>query len=319
MLDSFFYISKKELLHRVDQESVWRQILGSVKVGDWVLNPFRPDKNKGSCKLHWMEGTLRLIDFADKSCSGFDCIEGYKRMNPNLSWTEICTNLLNLNVSLVVSSYKILPGLTKEETKFECFYREWQNRDLEYWFKRGVEQWQLDRKETLVRPIEGFIKHSKPKVEKHFGDLSFAYHFDSRVKIYFPEREKPRFIGNAKQGDLWHLKKGSDILVIQKSHKDLLVLDGLSNCDIVAVQSEQSIISPDILFEWESYYSKIFIWFDADDAGQKGANLLKSKFLYTPCTILNTPPELDAKDASDIIYKYGSEHLKNFIKKEIKI
>jgi len=313
-LNEFYHISRKELFSRIDQLNVWRQIVGHVNVEEWFLNPFRNDTRKGSCCLIWTGDTLRLKDFAHPETSGLDCIAGYMKYYPHLSWNQVCANLLSLNVSLVASSYKILPGLTKEETKFECFYRDWQDRDLEYWIKRGVEQWQLDRKETLVRPIEGFIKHSEPKLERYFGDLAFAYHFDSRVKIYFPNREKPRFIGNAKQGDLWHLRKGSDMLVIQKSHKDLLVLDGLSEYDIAAVQSEQSVISPEVMFEWESYYSKVFIWYDPDDAGQNGANKLKEKFLYTDVELITSE---GGKDLDEMYLSHGEKFCLTFIKNNL--
>jgi hypothetical protein len=314
ILNEFYYISRKELFSRIDQLNVWRQIVGQIDVEEWFLNPFRNDTRKGSCCLIWTGDTLRLKDFADPTTSGLDCIAGYMKYYPHLSWSQVCTNLLSLNVSLVPSSYKILPGLMKEETKFECFYRDWQERDLEYWFLRGVEQWQLERKETLVKPIEGFIKYSEPKLERYFGDLAFTYHFGSRVKIYFPNRDKPRFIGNAKQGDLWHLRKGSDTLVIQKSHKDLLVLDGLSDCDIAAVQSEQSVISPDVLFEWESFYSKILIWYDPDETGIQGANKIKEKFLYTETEIIKSE---GGKDLDEMYLNHGEKFCLTFIKNNI--
>lgn len=315
MLDSFFYISKKELLHRVDQESVWRQILGSVKVGDWVLNPFRPDRNKGSCKLHWMEGTLRLIDFADKSCSGFDCIEGYKRMNPNLSWTEICTNLLNLSPGLVTSSYKIFPGIKSlSTTTYVPHYREWEQRDIDYWGLRGVSLKQFGG-EFKVLPLNGYLEKKDSYERKvNFNDLCYCYHFDTRYKFYFPERERPRFIGNAKGSDLWTNKRGSDILVIQKAHKDFFVLENLCDYDIVSVQNETPIIPSDVMFEWESYYSKIFIWFDNDEPGVAGANKLKDQFLYTPVELIFSE---GGKDLDEMYLNQGERFCVTFIKNNL--
>ncbi len=297
-------------MSRIDQLQVWRQIVGQVNVGDWFLNPFRSDARKGSCCLRWSGEVLRMKDFADPTTSGLDCIAAYMKYYSNLSWLQVCNNLTNY--VLLPSSYKILPGLMKKEIQFDLFYKDWQDRDLEYWFKRGVKQWQMERKETLVRPIEGFCKHGEISQTVYFRDLAFAYHFGSRVKIYFPQREKPRFIGNAKQGDLWHLKKGSDTLVIQKSHKDLLVLDGLSECDIAAGQNEQTVISSDILFEWESYYSKIFIWYDPDDAGVNGANNLKQKFLYTDVKLITSE---GGKDLDEMYLNQGERFCTEFIKK----
>lgn len=311
MLDEFRYIPYQDLLFKVDQLQIWRYIIGNIEVGDFFLNPFRNDRSKGSCCLYWTGEVLRLKDFAHAETNNMDCIRGYMRMYPNLTWNQVCTNLINLTVpKLTTSSYKILPGIVK--TEYELFYKEWTN-DFNYWKDRGVSLEQLNRKETLVRPINGFIQKGKFTQETHFNDLAFVYHFDTRIKIYFPTRSKPRFVGNAKGTDLWHLKRGSDILVIQKSHKDFLILENLCDYDLLVTQNETPILSSDIMFDLETY-SKVLIWFDPDQAGIEGANRLKNQFIYTPVEIITSS---GGKDLDEMYINHGEKYCLNFIKNNV--
>lgn len=314
-LDSFYYISKKDLMEKLDQEYVWRQILGNVKVGQGVLNPFRNDKNTGSCYLHWMEGTLRLIDFADKTTSGLDCISGYMKCNPNLSWNQVCQNLLNIGKTFPPSSYTALPGLKVKTSsiEYEPLYRNWEDRDIRYWGLRGVNLNQFEG-DFRVKPINGFIQTGDSKIESHFNDLGYVYHFNPRVKFYFPDRNKPRFLGNAKGSDLWHLKRGSDTLVIQKSHKDFFVLENLCEHNILVTQNETPTLGKDVLFDLESYYKKVFIWYDPDEAGIKGAERLRDQFLYTPVETITSE---GGKDLDEMYLNHGERFCLTFIKNNV--
>lgn len=315
MLEEYFYISRKELMSKIDQIKVWESLIGTFEVGKQIINPFRIDNSKGSCMLYWTGDVLRLIDFADRETHGLDCIGAYMKNNPNLHWNKVCSNLLNLtNINLVSSSYRILPGIQKIEIKYELFKIQPTQRHIDYWSKRGVD---LTSEERLVC-IEGFKKiKGEQSNEVVFGDMCFAYLFDSgRVKMYYPERSKPRFEGNANSEDIWIFNRGDSNLIIIKAHKDSLVLKNLCNNNILVTQNEIPIIPLDIMFQIESGHTKIYIWFDNDKPGIEGAEYLKKQFVYIPVETIRCPME-SGKDLDEMYINNGRDYCLNFIKSVI--
>lgn len=287
MIHDYFHYSKDELIHKIDQMIVWSNILGyRAELDVNILNPLREDKTLGSCMLvQDYRGIVNIRDFADKKTSGFDCVTAYRYLNSNKSWSEICTDLLQMSPNKI-SPY-VLPAIKpKVKSKFTPFYREWNQHDLDWWGKREVSLEQLSRRDTLTLPIEGYC-HEKgnKKSEIHFNEQCYCYHFEDRVKFYFPNRSKYRFLGNLKRDDLWKVKGNSD-LIITKAHKDLLVLENCLDLTITHLQAETTFPDEPTLLDWELGFDNILILLDSDEVGKSAAAMLQEQFIYKKPTLL---------------------------------
>lgn len=313
-----YFIGNKEwLLSNIDQLKVWSNIIGfNAKIGEKILNPLRDDKHLGSCYLSEINRSIVIIDHADSKTSGYDCVSAYRYLHPYKKWGEVCSDLLNMaQINIPVSSYRAIPGIKKEQS-FTPIYRDWLDSDLEWWSKRGVRLDQLERYITLTKPVCGYIHKKENKAtEVHFNERCYCYHFGDKIKMYWPDRKKYRFMGNASCNDIWHIKKGYDTLFISKSSKDLLVIENLlPNADITHVQGEiTNHPTTDIIFEWEVVYKNIIILMDQDDAGKKGADLLKSKFLYRTPNVIYVPEEYNLKDIDEVFCKFGKVKSKDLL------
>ena len=312
------YHTRTELLNSINQIDCWGHILGhKVELGQYILNPLRSDTNAGSCYLSEWKGKVVLTDWANYKYSGYDCISAYMALNPHKSWLEVTVALLSIG-----SYQNYVPAVTKRKKTIDLkpIYKDWTESELKWWSDQGVFKEQMDRKDTLIRPIKGYVHKKEGKeMTVYLSEPAYCYHHKGRYKFYFPTRKENRFLGNQTRDDVWFLDRGTPELLICKCQKDMLGIENACDLTLTHVQGE-SYGHPNTLtiYEWELKFSHIYIWFDPDDAGQNGAKLLKSKFLYVPCTIINTPPELEAKDASDILYKYGLKYLTDFLKKETK-
>lgn len=316
--------NKQWLLSQIDQERIWANIIGySFKLGQKILNPLRTDKHVGSCSINWSNKSenLVLLDFADSRTNGFDCITAYQFLHPQKSWDEVCNDLLRIAQAMPTSAYKVVPGLVKQsEVDFVPIYRDWLESDIQWWSKRGVRLDQLERPDTLTLPVSGYIQKKEGKQsEVHFSELCYCYHHLDKFKFYFPNRKSWRFIGNMNKNDVWFLNRMSDILFICKSNKDLLVIENINDSFNLTHVISESTGHPttDIIFEWESIYKKIFILFDNDEAGRRGSELLKSKFLYSDVSILNMSNIYNHKDIDEFFCKEGIHKTKLFFDKLI--
>lgn len=312
------YYTHKDLLAQINQQQVWLNLIGIVQLGQYILNPLRPDSNPGSCYLQEYKGNIILIDWASKQHSGIDCIAAYMRMNPHKKWDEVCNDLLNMGTSK--PSPYVYPGLVKKKSKiigFEPILVEWEPRHKDFLKLRGITRSQVEREETRVWACKGYIlEKEERKIEYHFDELCFAYRHGKRFKLYFPNRDQFRFIGNITQDDIWHLKRGSDTLLIIKSAKDLLVTENLVDFDLSMIQGENFGHPSDVLvFSWECAYKRVILLFDGDESGLKGMERFKDKFLLLSPECKHIPLDLGVKDPDEMYIKWGYEKSKLYLNK----
>lgn len=282
--------TKEKLLDHIDEMAVWTKILGySPKLGHKILSPFRSD-SKPSCVIVSYGGRIVFIDWARGV--RYDAVSAYILLHPGKVWLEVVDDLLSMAIST-----KPVYAEKKVNSLFPI-YRDWDDRDKVFWTKRNIRKKQLDRHTTLVRPSSGFTYGGGET--NHFS-LSYAYHHHDKVKIYFPE-DRPtgsKFLGNMNRDTLWMLQRDSDVLLVSKSHKDMLVLENICPFDLTHVQSETSLPSQNIIDRWSINYKKIFIFFDNDEAGVANAQKLCEKINGHVRTIMLQ----DFKDIDEMVVK----------------
>lgn len=282
--------TKEKLLDHVDEMAVWTKILGyTPKIGQKILSPFRSDSN-ASCVIVSYRGRIIFVDWARGV--RYDVVSAYLLLHPSKKWTEVVDDLLSMAINTKPTYAE------KKISSLFPIYREWNDKDKQFWSKRNIRKKQLDRQSTLVRPSTGFTYNNSET--NHFS-LSYVYHHNDKIKIYFPE-DKPtgiKFLGNMNKDTLWLLDRESDVLLISKSHKDMLVLENICPFNLTHVQSETSLPSQTIIDQWSIKYKKIFIFFDNDETGVLNAQKLCEKIDGHVRTIMLQ----DFKDIDEMIVK----------------
>ncbi len=301
------YHTRQELLDSINQIDVWGLILGHrVELGQYILNPLRSDNKAGSCYLSEWKGKIVLTDWASYKYSGADCIAAYMQLNPSKSWGEVTIDLLRCG-----SYQNYIPSVVKRKKTLDLkpIYREWTETDLKWWSDQGVFKEQMDRKETLVRPIKGYIHKKEGKeMQVHLSEPAYCYHCNGRYKFYFPTRKENRFLGNQTRDDVW-FKEGiqSDVLLISKCAKDFLCLANLVPYSLTHVQGENYGHPSEIaLYEMEVKHSRVILLMDGDSSGIEGMKRLQKRFVYTPCDYYwITEPGL--KDVTEMYKSWGEQ------------
>jgi len=209
----------------------------------------------------------------------------------------------------------------KPESKWVINYikeRSWTITDKKYWLSFRIGKTILD--EFNVRPIEYYtlVKENSNKVENLRCGSKWCYgYFDKNgevYKIYQPFSKKYKFY-KAKsylQG-IDHLKFNKPYLVICSSLKDALCLKGMGyNVEVLAPDSENTIIKPHIIEHLKKKYKKVITLFDNDQAGLEAIEKYKNLYGLHGCVLSMS------KDISDAIKNYGLNEVHAILKPLLK-
>lgn len=185
--------------------------------------------------------------------------------------------------------------------------RDWNTIDGSYWLQYNIGSSLLNT--YNVRPIEYYTM-----VKEEMNDISkitiqnpmiYGYYDKSGniYKIYQPKQKRHKFIKvkSHLQG-IDQLKYNQDYLVICSSLKDALCVFSFNfGLEVIAPDSENTMIKPYIIQNLLSKYKKVVCLLDNDEAGHNAME--KYKKLYNIESVkLNSE-----KDISDAVQKYGSE------------
>ena len=185
--------------------------------------------------------------------------------------------------------------------------RDWNTYDADYWLQFNIGKTLLE--EYNVYPIEYYtmVKEEEKDISKLTIQNSMMYgYFDKRgniYKIYQPKQKKHKFIKVTShlQG-LDQLKYKNKYLAICASLKDAMCLKSFKfGIDVIAPDSENSIIKPYVIQNLKSKYKKIVSLLDNDEAGFTAMNKYKTLYSIDPIYLTSE------KDLSDIVLKYGAD------------
>ena len=182
----------------------------------------------------------------------------------------------------------------KPESKWVINYikeRSWTITDKKYWLSFRIGKTILD--EFNVKPIEYYtlVKENSNKVENLRCGSKWCYgYFDKNgevYKIYQPFSKKYKFY-KAKsylQG-IDQLKFNKPYLVICSSLKDALCLKGMGyNVEVLAPDSENTIIKPHVIEHLKKKYKKVITLFDNDQAGLEAIEKYKNLYGLHGCVL----------------------------------
>jgi hypothetical protein len=264
----------------LDQHKAWQFIIGSwVDVGKQhkFCNPLRPDSHPGAW-LEWYGTILYIKDYGDRYNSHIDCVTAWRRLNPKLNYFEALRDLLQKAPPTGVR--KSFPKAKRINTDLKITFtvKPWSALDRKFWTSRGVSSRQL--KDRVFRVEAYTLKWPDFQRIVHSPEVIYAYVYsEGKVKLYFPfrERTEQRFLSNLGPEDLWEVQRGSDCLLITKSHKDLLVAENICLYDLTHLQSENTFPEERIKV-WDDRYKRILVFLDNDRAGIENAYKLANLF-----------------------------------------
>jgi 5S rRNA maturation endonuclease (ribonuclease M5) len=157
-----------------------------------------------------------------------------------------------------------------ERTPLPIKETEWCDKTYKYWKGYGIDLMTLEK--YNVKPLL-----SGGGMEAIWDDNinpMYAYHIGDGIKIYAPLADKAnKWRSNTRRNDVqgWaQMDNKANHVIVTKSLKDVMVLDVLGY-NAIAVQSENTMLTP-----WHMKYlagmrSHIIVFFDNDAAGRKGA------------------------------------------------
>jgi len=187
--------------------------------------------------------------------------------------------------------------------------RDWNESDANYWLQYNIGTTLLNK--FNVRPIEYYtmVKEEANDISKITLQNPMIYGYYDKAgeiyKIYQPKQKKHKFIKvkSYLQG-LDQLEYSKKYLVICSSLKDALcILSFNFGVDVIAPDSENTMIKPYIIQNLLSKYKKVVCLLDNDEAGHIGME--KYKKLYK----INSVHLKSEKDISDAVSKYGSTNV----------
>jgi DNA primase len=205
---------------------------------------------------------------------------------------------------------EVVPQAVYKPTK--VVNRVWNNLDAEYWLQFGIGSAILER--FNVKPIKDYVfateDNSKPEITISRQYTYGYYTIDgSLAKIYQPKVPECKFVKvqDYIQGTD-QLQFNQPNLVICSSLKDAMSLSAFGyNLEVVAPDSENTVIRPEVIDIYKKKFQSICILFDNDRAGIE--SMTKYKAMYNiPMVHFKAD-----KDLSDAVKSYGIEKTRQML------
>ena len=207
------------------------------------------------------------------------------------------------------------------QTRWEIDFinlRDWTVDDSNYWLSYRIGKSLLDT--YNVKPIDYYnlVKQESNEVKKLKIGSKFCYgYFDKNgevYKVYQPHSKKHKFF-KAKQylQGFDQLKFNQPYLVICSSLKDAMCLRSMGyNIEVIAPDSENTMIKPHIIEHLKKKYKKVITLFDNDEACKNAVGKYASTYKIHGCV-----PTI-CKDISDAMVEIGFDKLHAMLKPLLK-
>ncbi len=185
--------------------------------------------------------------------------------------------------------------------------RKWSTQDQYFWTQFNIGSKLLE--EFHVKPLESYCM-TKDDDELCIKGLYLYGYFkadDTLYKIYQPKTLDKKFIKVTNYIQGMHQCSGEKYLMITSSLKDVMSIKSLRlNIDVIAPDSENTMIKQDVMEELRDKYSKIIVMFDYDEAGIEAMKKYKEKYPFIEIALLPM-----SKDISDSIKDFGAKEVRN--------
>ena len=185
-------------------------------------------------------------------------------------------------------------------------FREWTTQDQYFWTQFNIGSKLLDL--YHVKPLESYTMTNQEKELVISGNYLYGYFKTdgSLYKIYQPKTYNKKFLKVSDYIQGSEQIRNLDYLIITSSLKDIMAVRSLKiNADIIAPDSENTIIKKDIMLDYIKKYKQVILLFDNDEPGIK--SMIKYKELYPSVEMVILPL---SKDPSDSIKDLGAKKVR---------
>lgn len=190
-------------------------------------------------------------------------------------------------------------------------FRSWNTSDQYFWTQFNIGSRLLE--EHSVRPLECYVlvrEENGNSIELNIRS-NYLYGYFKKdgtlYKIYQPKTLDKKFIKVSDYIQGSEQLKDHPFLLITSSLKDIMALKSLKlSIDIVAPDSENSLIKKETMTEYMKKYKKVIVMFDNDEAGIKAMEKYRELYPDIQASILTM-----SKDPSDSIRDFGAKEVRN--------
>jgi len=184
--------------------------------------------------------------------------------------------------------------------------RSWTTQDQYFWTQFNIGSKLLEAHN--VRPLESYCM-TKDNNELCIKGLYLYGYFKedgTLYKIYQPKTLDKKFIKVTDYIQGMHQCTGEKHLLITSSLKDIMSIKSLKlSLDVIAPDSENTMLKKDVMEELRDKYEKIVVMFDFDQAGIEAMQKYKEKYPFIEITVLPM-----SKDVSDSIKDSGAKEVR---------
>lgn len=285
-----------------------------------ILNP--KDRNPSFCIYFSSAGYYKFKDFsANKSGDGVDFVKALFKLTTRGEAAHKIIEDYNQFILTNKSDYGIREFKVHQKykvTKFEI--RKWNTLDQKYWTKFGINSKLLE--EFNVKPLNSYIMSKEENGEVKELSISgrhYVYGYfradGTLYMIYQPMVKDCKFIR------VRDYIQGTDqltfkvpYLIICSSLKDSLSFKALrySNAEVVAPNSENTIIPEHVISGYKLKYKKVCVMFDNDEAGILAMGEYKRKYDLSEIHLKMS------KDLSDSVKDHGIQKVRDTLTKVLK-
>lgn len=320
-------ISRENILEYVSQEELMEFFTKIPVDTPLFCSPLRVDNNPSCSYFTTENGTLLLKDWArNKYYSVWDVgsiikeLSHYKLLNYIVDSFNL--PLTRWGIIFESRNYRKPLSIAKHKSKIPIFMEfKFKEISLDYWAEYGITKTILEKygvKETeYIKIGERFI------VDINNSIYVYTDFPEGRVKVYRPLADKKqKWKSTTTKEDISGINQlpylGGQCLFITSSLKDVMVFRSMGFWAICP-QSEQILIDEAIMSMLKDVFKYIFISFDDDEAGHKGANLYVKvyPFIKKVCISTNKYKKRGLKDISDYRKHIGYHKTLKLLKKQI--
>jgi len=276
-----------------------------------IKSVFNPSERTPSMSIYPSKhgGKYVFMDFSSgNKGDGYDLVKALYNLSPREAVIKVINDYKNYVKDNKVSSKDICMVPKFVVTDYES--RNWNSDDARFWTSYGISSKSLEH--YNVMPLKSF-KMSKDIEHVTITNAYLYGYFRSDgvlYKIYQPKNHDHKFIkviSHVQGLDQLTYKKPN--LVIVSSLKDLLSFNalGFKSIECIAPDSENSLLSEDVIWNMKNAYETVTTLFDNDLAGKKAVDKYKEKYSIDGFVL-----DLE-KDVSDSVVKYGKDNVKAYL------
>jgi len=274
-----------------------------------IKSIFNPNERTPSmCIYCTTAGDYKFKDFSTgKGGSAVDMV----KMAHNISYYKACTLIVEKYNDFILHNnggYDVEKFIKASKYRVTSHkLRSWSTQDQYFWTQFNIGSKLLEAHH--VKPLESY-KMAKDDNELCIKGLYLYGYFKedgTLYKIYQPKTLDKKFIKVTDYVQGWEQLQKHKVLIITSSLKDVMSIKSLKlQMDVIAPDSENTIIKEDIMEELDRRYKHIILLYDNDVPGIKAMEDFKAKYPFVKLAILPM-----SKDVSDSIKDFGPKEVRN--------